>query len=81
MEKSLEFDVPQGYKPPEDTREGQEFDSVATFKLEPGGKICLVAIDGVMLPEYSDKETLEEEDDMGGEEADFVGAIMAKAPK
>lgn len=80
MEKSVEFDVPQGFKPPEDTQEGQEFDSVATFKLEPGGKICLVAIDGVNLPEYSDKEKPEAEDDMG-EEADFVGAIMAKAPK
>ena len=65
----IEFDIPAGFKPPADVQEGQEFDVVSTFRLE-AGKLALVSIDGVDLPEKT--ETPKEE---SSEDDDFIGAI------
>lgn len=77
----LIFDIPPGFKVPEDTQDGQEFDSVTTLKLEDG-KLCLVAVDGVDLPGY-DEDDKKEERPKPDESDDFIGAMekgMSGAP-
>lgn len=64
-----EFEIPAGFKPPQDVQDGQEFDVVATFRLE-GTKLALVAIDGSELAEKT--ETPKEE---ASEDDDFIGAV------
>lgn len=49
------FDIPEGFTPPEGTAEGDTFDVGATIKMESGGKLCLVKIDGVPLPGYEEQ--------------------------
>ena len=74
---ACELPIPQGFKPPQDTQDGDEFDSVATFKLE-GDRLVLVAIDGVDLPDA--KEESEPEPAEGEDEGDFIGAMMKGDP-
>jgi hypothetical protein len=53
--KKITFKIPDGYAPPEGLKEGAEFDAAATFKMEPGGKLCLVKVDDVPLKGYEDE--------------------------
>lgn len=64
------FTPPPAFKPPNGTKEGEEFDSLATFRLE-GDKLCLVAIDGVELTDGPEEEKSEPEEDSD----DWVGGV------
>lgn len=66
----ITFATPAGFKPPNGTKDGEEFDSLATFKME-GDKLCLVAIDGVELTDGPEEEKSEPEDDSD----DWVGGV------
>lgn len=46
MSKPPEFDLPDGYQPPDEgMKEGAEFQDLATFRLKPGGKtMCLIEV-------------------------------------
>jgi hypothetical protein len=68
--KKLEFQVPEEMQLPEDTKEGDEFDALATVKMGAEGKLTLVALDGYTLPES-------EEDGEG----DAAGKEENDAPK
>jgi len=48
----IKFTPPAGFKTPNGTKEGEEFDTLATLRME-GDKLCLVAIDGVELVSYT----------------------------
>lgn len=52
--KRVEFPAPQGAVP-EGTKDGEEFDSVCTFRVK-GENVCLVVMGDVKLPGYSDKD-------------------------
>lgn len=68
----MKFPMPKGFRAPEDAKEGEEFDSVATLRLEDG-QLCLVAIDGAEIGEYKEKKEMDEPDE---EEEDFASAMM-----
>lgn len=70
----IKFAPPAGFKPPNGTKEGQEFDTLATLRME-GDKLCLVAIDGVELTEEEKSEPEEDSDDwVGGVEKGLASA-------
>ncbi len=66
----ITFAPPAGFKPPNGTKEGQEFDTLATLRMEEG-KLCLVAIDGVELTDGPEEEKSEPEADSD----DWVGGV------
>lgn len=66
----IKFAPPAGFKTPNGTKEGEEFDTLATLRLE-GDKLCLVAIDGVELTEEEEEEKSEPEEDSD----DWVGGV------
>lgn len=68
----MKFPMPKGFQAPADTKENEEFDAVATLRLEDG-QLCLVAIDGAEVGEYKEKDEMEEPDE---EEEDFASAMM-----
>lgn len=58
----VEFSPPPGLMIPEGLTADATFELPAEFRVKPDGKICLVAIDGVDLPEKEDDEIEEEEE-------------------
>lgn len=55
--KLIEFTPPKGMAIPEGKGSGDTFDSIATFRIKPDGKMCLVAIGDHKLPGY-DKDAM-----------------------
>lgn len=54
--KSIEFKAPAGYVAPEGVKEGDVFRELATFKVKPGGTLCLVEIDDKPVGGYKDDD-------------------------
>jgi hypothetical protein len=70
----IKFTPPAGFKTPNGTKEGEEFDTLATLRME-GSELCLVAIDGVELTEEETSEPEEDSDDwVGGVEKGLATA-------
>lgn len=72
MAKLVEFTPPKGLAVPENKAEGDTFESMATFRIKKGGRMCLVAIGDYEMPGYIDKP------DEGSE---VVSKYHAVAPK
>ena len=51
--KLVEFQPPPGVVP-EGASVGDEFDLVTTYRIKPGGTICLVQAGDIKFPGYSD---------------------------
>ena len=51
----IEFHPPKGVVP-EDTEVGGMFELVSTYRLKPGGEICLVMIGDHKMPGYEEGE-------------------------
>lgn len=56
MAKRVEFRPPNG-STPEGLTEGEEFDSVCTFRVKKNGDICLVMLGDTQMPGYDDSAT------------------------
>lgn len=54
MSKRIEFDPPEDFSIPEGKTSGDDFDIVATIRIKPDGRLCLVALDGARMPGYTD---------------------------
>lgn len=65
------FAVPEGMKMPEGKGVGDEFEAPATFRLEAGGKLCLVSVGGLKVSGYDDESPEEEMAD--GEDEFMMG--------
>ena len=65
-----EFAPPDGFEVPEGTKPGEEFQSVATLKLDESGQLCLMSLDGADFKGSAeeDAETPEDEAAEGGDE-------------
>jgi len=61
--------VPEGFTMPEGIKDDEEFEVVASVKMEDG-KLEIYKIDGIEVDEMED-----EEDDTESEEMDFLGSI------
>lgn len=56
MSKKIEFKMPKAYELPEGVEAGDEFESVATFELQKGGRLCLKAIGETKLDGYDEDD-------------------------
>lgn len=81
------FMLPEGVEVPENLKEGEAFQTMATIILGKGGKAELIEVDGVAIPGYEKKskgkklaEDYEEEGEMeeGGEREGFVAEVMRR---
>lgn len=85
------FTLPEGVEIPENLKEGEAFQTMATIILGKGGKAEVIEIDGVAIPGYEKKskgkkmaENYEEEDEEGEEEEGggmregFIAEVMRR---
>ena len=83
------FTLPEGVEIPENLKEGEAFQTMATIVLGKGGKAEVIEIDGVAIAGYEGKKPKyregEEEEDgeeemeaEGGEGGGFVAEVMRR---
>lgn len=85
------FTLPEGVEIPENLKEGEAFQTMATIVLGKGGKAEVVEIDGVAIPGYEkmskgkkladDREEegeYEEEEEVGGGSGGFIAEVMRR---
>ena len=86
------FTIPKGVEIPENLKEGEAFQTMATIVLGKGGKAEVIEIDGMAIPGYEKKskgkkmadrgeEEYEEEGEVaegGGGEAGFIAEVMRR---
>jgi hypothetical protein len=84
------FTIPEGVEIPENLKEGEAFQTMATIVLGKGGKAEVIEIDGMVIPGYESKskgkkmaergeEEYEEEEEVaeGGGEG-FIAEVMRR---
>lgn len=52
MAKRVEFDAPSGWVSPEGVGENEDIELMASVRVKPGGRLCLVELDGIRMPGY-----------------------------
>jgi hypothetical protein len=85
------FTIPEGVEIPENLKEGEAFQTMATIVLGKGGKAEVIEIDGMVIPGYESKskgkkmaERGEEEEYEGEEEVaegggeGFIAEVMRR---
>ena len=86
------FTIPKGVEIPENLKEGEAFQTMATIVLGKGGKAEVIEIDGMAIPGYEKKskgkkmadregEYEEEEGEMveeGGTGGGFIAEVMRR---
>jgi hypothetical protein len=88
------FTLPEGIEIPENLKEGEAFQTMATVVLGKGGKAEIIEIDGIAIPGYEKKskgkkmaergegeyEEMEEgeEEGGGGGGAGFIAEVMRR---
>ena len=83
------FTLPEGVEIPENLKEGEAFQTMATIILGKGGKAEVIEIDGVAIPGYEKKskgkkmaedyeEEEGEEEEGGGMREGFIAEVMRR---
>ena len=82
------FTLPEGVEIPENLKEGEAFQTMATIILGKGGKAEVIEIDGVAIPGYEKKskgkkmaedyEEEEGEEEGGGMREGFIAEVMRR---
>jgi hypothetical protein len=86
------FTIPEGVEIPENLKEGEAFQTMATIVLGKGGKAEVIEIDGMVIPGYEKKskgkkmaergeeEGYEEEEEVagGGGGEGFIAEVMRR---
>jgi hypothetical protein len=61
------FTIPKGVEIPENLKEGEAFQTMATIVLGKGGKAEVIEIDGMAIPGYEKKSKGKKMAEQGGE--------------
>jgi hypothetical protein len=83
------FTIPEGVEIPENLKEGEAFQTMATIVLGKGGKAEVIEIDGMVIPGYESKskgkkmaergeEEYEEEEVAEGGGEGFIAEVMRR---
>jgi len=79
------FTIPEGVEIPENLKEGEAFQTMATIVLGKGGKAEVIEIDGMVIPGYEKKskgkkmaERGEGEEVAGGGGEGFIAEVMRR---
>jgi hypothetical protein len=67
QESVIEFPAPQGFTPPDNAKEGDTFEALATLRMQADGVLQLEAIDGMPVKHDAKAEAQEEEDESPAE--------------
>jgi len=59
----IEFPAPQGFTPPDNAKEGDTFEVLASVRMQADGVLQLEAIDGMPVKHDADAEAKEEQDE------------------
>ena len=82
QESVIEFPAPQGFTPPDNAKEGDTFEALATLRMQASGVLQLEAIDGMPVKhdkEAEAKEELEESPEEAEREAQMMGGSEESA--
>jgi len=72
------FTIPKGVEIPENLKEGEAFQTMATIVLGKGGKAEVIEIDGMAIPGYEKKSKGKKMAERGGEEEDYEEEEVAE---
>jgi hypothetical protein len=84
------FTLPEGVEIPENLKEGEAFQTMATIVLGAGGKAEVIEIDGMAIPGYENKskgkklaergegEEYEEEEEVAPGGGGFIAEVMGR---
>jgi len=79
------FTLPEGVEIPENLKEGEAFQTMATIVLGAGGKAEVVEIDGIAIPGYENKsrgrklaERGEEDEEVAPGGGGFIAEVMGR---
>jgi len=67
------FTLPKGVEIPENLKEGEAFQTMATIVLGKGGKAEVIEIDGVAIPGYEKQSKGKKMAEQGGGEGEMEG--------
>lgn len=56
MPKRIEFDPPEGFSLPEGKAVNDDIEVMATVRMKPDGRLCLVAVNDERMPGFRDDE-------------------------
>lgn len=70
------FTLPEGVEIPENLKEGEAFQTMATIVLGKGGKAEVIEIDGIAIPGYEKQSKGKKM--AGGEEGDGGGEVESE---
>jgi len=70
------FTIPKGVEIPENLKEGEAFQTMATIVLGKGGKAEVIEIDGMAIPGYEKKSKGKKMAEQGGEYEEEEGEEM-----
>ena len=65
------FTIPEGVEIPENLKEGEAFQTMATIVLGKGGKAEVIEIDGMVIPGYEKKSKGKKMAERGGEDEEY----------
>lgn len=65
------FTLPEGVEIPENLKEGEAFQTMATILLGTGGKAEVIEIDGIAIPGYEKKSKGKKLAERGEEEGEY----------
>jgi hypothetical protein len=68
-ENVIEFPAPKGFTPPDNAKEGDTFEALATLRMQADGVLQLNAIDGMPVMHDAKQEAQEEKDESPEESA------------
>ena len=60
--KVIEFPAPKGFTPPDNAKEGDTFEALATLRMQADGVLQLNAIDGMPVMHDAKQEMMEDQD-------------------
>jgi hypothetical protein len=73
------FTIPEGVEIPENLKEGEAFQTMATIVLGKGGKAEVIEIDGMVIPGYESKKSKGKKmAERGGEDEEYEEEEVAE---
>lgn len=72
------FTIPKGVEIPENLKEGEAFQTMATIVLGKGGKAEVIEIDGMAIPGYEKQSKGKKMAEQGGEYEEEEGEEMVE---
>jgi hypothetical protein len=72
------FTIPEGVEIPENLKEGEAFQTMATIVLGKGGKAEVIEIDGMVIPGYESKSKGKKMAERGEDEEEYEEEEVAE---